>query len=775
SFIFQALGCLTPLILKGSAKSPKSAEWMCSALYELFKALSVPMNMTDSLGISHIINDLNIIDPSIFDAVPVFNSTFKRATNTYSGKAIATLLGLQEDETFTLDNLVRLFITIIAYDPGSLRAEQFVHLLQYLIPHFLHESSSVRTLVDDGMTALTEVFLKFTKSSKPLIAGTGFSGSGMIYINQEEDVDSTDDAINDVQLITEATTQAFGKNWKQNDRMTIKRQFLTLVQVYRQHNGMLSDSCHDKIAQIIRMMIKDYAAIKMRVSTNFLKNYIKNALLYNTTFEDGRKPIMALLRQVSHAFRQHYKHIDFSGFIDGLVLIVNDKAEFAINDPVMADLLKEKFVSFGLHVVLKPDWEDSTETMQNRLCSSLINLFVAMMTYSTQDMLSELDKYPPSHTLMAYIVIPICLQYKEVAIFTPLAASFNQHEKNARIVWSRLLDYITKAFYKNKEICENEDENQNKTTSMMETTAIFILGFTALKILMVRANKYVTQSKGMWVYIAQFVRQILATVGTSQSGQWSGASTPRTSSTSIHIIAEPLETNMGSLTDDKPYLNLNNHTKSPSSATDFVLWTFIELILSYKLPINLYLRTFIHQKLQHSTIGKSSRPQTPNSPIIATNNRESKWRSWGGPPVGFQQALYRSLEKDSNTQGSNKDIIEPSGGGILSSNNGSQNDLNIIPQFNASVVQTIHSSHHNSLQNLVSETLNSYLNVRALMGYGNIRLSMHNSNNFSELRAWSYKQVLEKLKEERKLVIAAYKEVFKVSGSDGVTYHGTDV
>lgn len=51
SFIFQALGCLTPIILKGSAKSTTTGEWICASLYDLFKALNFPAKLVDTLGI----------------------------------------------------------------------------------------------------------------------------------------------------------------------------------------------------------------------------------------------------------------------------------------------------------------------------------------------------------------------------------------------------------------------------------------------------------------------------------------------------------------------------------------------------------------------------------------------------------------------------------------------------------------------------------------------------------------------------------------------------
>ncbi|CAG8460271.1 1797_t:CDS:10 [Diversispora eburnea] len=775
SFIFQALGCLTPIILKGSAKSTTTGEWICSSLYELFKALNFPAKFVDTLGIFDIVDELDTSDFLIVESPSLlFNNTINNTLtstfgNSFSGKLKTGLLGTHGDKIFSLDDLVRLFLTIIAYDPGSLRAEQFVHILQYLIPHLLQESSSVRSLVVEGIAALIEVFLKFSKSSKPLLSSTGISGSGIINIDTTEgNLDVNDTTSFNIQWINDATTQAFGKQWKQNDRMKIKRQFLTLIQVYKLHDGMLSDNSHNKMANIIRLMIKDYSTIKMRISTGFLKNYIRDALLFNTTFEDSRKPLLSILRQLSTSFRQHYKSIDFSGLIEGLALIVTNKCRFTINDHSMANILKEKFISFGFSVVLKSDWgEEGTEALQLRLCNSLIELFVAMMTHSELDMLSEIDKYLPSHQLMAYIIIPICLKYKpENAIFTPLPSKFDPRDANAKICWNRLLAYVTKACNKdfmqrkisrkssfrstnvplnneiNKDIDGSEMEVQpKKVMSTSESAATFIISFTALKILLIRAEKYITQTNGMWVHIAQFIRQSLASSGKLRTGFYSSNSSPSASTTNFNTNIESRNDNLGiSLQSDRvSFLSQGNNNNShlskpfPTTAHEFVLWTFLELILFYKLPINLYLRTFIHQKLQNT------------SSINSTNVN--------GPPIGIQQALNKSLEKEPSINGRNKFRINKNNPG---SHHGGYN----------SVFSGVGNGTH--ANNLINETFKAYSNVCTLMGYQN------NKNSQQELEAWSYRQVLEKLREETKLVSEAFKGTFKVSGNDETAGNGID-
>ncbi|CAG8439047.1 1095_t:CDS:10 [Acaulospora morrowiae] len=791
SFIFQALGCLTPLILKGSSKSPKVCEWMCTSLYELFRALNFPVNFEDSLGILDAAEELDISDPFLFDAPSIINNTINNTFGLKGNVKLKTSFLGAQDKIFPLEDLVKLFLTIIAYDPGSLRAEQFVQILRYLIPHLLQESSTVRGLVDEGMVALTEVFLKFSKSSKPLVSSTGVSGSAIIDNISDENMDTADGISFNIQ---EATTQAFGKQWQQNDRIKIKRQFLMLVQVYKLHDGMLTDNCHNKMANIIRLMLKDYASVKMKISTAFLKNYICDALLFNTTFVDGRKPILSFLRHLSTSFRQHYKSIDFSGLLEGLALIATSKCKFAINDFEMAHLLKDKFVSFGLSIALRSDWEIGAEQTQQKFCNGLVELFVAMMTHSKLDMLSEIDKYHPSHYLMTYIIIPICLKYNPEDVV--IVSKIESPEFNIKITWNRLLVYVTKVCSKDftqrstrkprasttsmnnvedLEANENEEETQVDSTA---DTATFIFGYIALKILFVRADKYISQTKGMWVNIAQFLRKNLASSGkpqASRSGLYSGGSSPSESFTNVSITPDLHPDNLRASSTSLLHPPLSRSSLT-SSAYDFVLWKFLEFILLYKLPLNLYLRTFVHQKLQHRSTGIDSiyyrLSSIDNSKSSNHDTRKSRWRSWGGPPIGFQQALNKSLEKESIGFGSVRKgkhgYTALTGDGttstVIESTNDLNNNLNVRSK---SPNQSLYSGvlHTNEL---VNETFNSYSNVCTLMGYKTVNNNT-SGNTQQELRAWCYNEVIKKLNEEMLFVSNVFKGAFKTS-----EFHGND-
>ena len=58
-----------------------------------------------------------------------------------------------------MDDLVRLFLTVIAHNPTILRAQQFIRFLMFMAPHLYHASASARTVLRDGVSALGAILL----------------------------------------------------------------------------------------------------------------------------------------------------------------------------------------------------------------------------------------------------------------------------------------------------------------------------------------------------------------------------------------------------------------------------------------------------------------------------------------------------------------------------------------------------------------------------------------------------------------------------------------
>ncbi|CAG8512982.1 2272_t:CDS:10 [Paraglomus brasilianum] len=851
SFVFQSLGCLTPLILRAYSKSRVLGEWMSQSLFELLKSLSSTKRLPDSLGIQ---DDLYYLPPTlttlpmlhfpISPSVLLSNPLVRKAaiTAANASKLKPELLGLTEEKYFFLDDLFRLFMTIIAYDTGSVRAEQFVMLLRGMLGDLIRESNTLAILVEEGVAALCEVFLKFAKSGKGV--GVGSGGTGNMTTSFDYKI---------------SEPYVYGKQWPQNDRVTIKLNFLHLVRVYSRHGGRLSDASHSKLSNIIRLMLKDYANAKVLISTGFIAEYIKDVIVESLSsfsdsinpsatispvlttpltayslsrpIDEGRKSTLILLRNIAPLFRQYYKSIDFSGVLDGLTAIIKFGNGMLVRGDEIASIIKEKFVIVGLSAALKGDWDDDDardlRIYQTRFIDSLVKVFVALMVYTDLDMMSDLKKYPPSARIIERVIIPIIMEYKdkEVNERTPNATGSSGTFRGANASgsntsntfmlnpprlprinpqqkyisnWLSLIDYIirsctsqsitrskTSAFNflnsssttvdqinsdietdekietkqekgdKMDDISIKSDSRLSRLMSVKDNTpntrisvAQFIISFTALKIALIRGEKWITKVPGMWLQISQFIRKTLGPAsgiagGVYKYGQWSRGSTPNTSTHNLATTS----------VDDNQL-----HSFTPASAFDFATWTLLELLVSYRLPLNLYLRTFIHQKInggggtssgnwsRHGNEGEgiTNMSFTSASGSQFTGNKRQKWRSWGGPP-----AINTSSE-----DGIGNELR-------FGSRNGSETNLSDIGrtrEFN----NNDGNSFTNSRSKIALDTTNPDYVVHMYMGYGMPEGINHltDSQNKQELRQWKLKDALDKLEAERKVVVEGFSNVF---------------
>ncbi|KAK9767103.1 hypothetical protein K7432_003332 [Basidiobolus ranarum] len=115
SFILQALGCLIPLILKARTKSSKLGDLMAKSLFKLFGVLEDPP-LSDLMGIGQ--SALTPNGELISSTIPEVQimGLHKVAMSAGAGMRHA-ILG--KNELFTYQDLFRLFMTVIAYDPSS--------------------------------------------------------------------------------------------------------------------------------------------------------------------------------------------------------------------------------------------------------------------------------------------------------------------------------------------------------------------------------------------------------------------------------------------------------------------------------------------------------------------------------------------------------------------------------------------------------------------------------------------------------------------------------
>lgn len=695
TFVFQMLGTLVPSILNAYAKSYDLGSWMVDNLFILMQAMHDPPHLgatSDVLGLQlqvelddHERNIQERIDAASNPmAIPLSTTILKPLARSVTAPIAPLDMINYNNRSFDIQNFVKLFLTIIAYDPGSLRAEQFVKIFRYMIPRF-DKVPELKELINEGMAALVDVFAKFSKNAKPVFTST--TNSSNVYQGVNSNIDDTFPGSNigtGGGARAESAQHAYGKQWQQNDKLTVKKEFVLLVHEHLKHGGVLPEVSHEKMAHIIRIVLQNYGSIKGFVcQTDWIKDYLIDSLHSMADMRNYAKSFKKVLNVIFTQYRVQWKTMDASDLYDGLAIVLEQGQGKIVNMHEIASIMNEKFVSFGITAATKHNWENDVKG-HGKYCNALVRLIIAIMENSTHDVLKEIEQQNPTPGLVGNIIIPLCLQYNLQWDFSnmPMSSKFRPDPTSN---WTRLLNYISRAcsqasLMKSKssgfslshlasgmgqtstqegiDMTEFSDNKDGKQTPR-SVALLFSLSFVAMKIILVRGSKSFDKLKGSWVQIAYFIKTALV------FGQTLKFLRPRSGKSTPLNVTSPTTAGLspGGFGGHSP--GIANWTNSIDGRTgfsfsaplsvgtiyDFTTWRFLEFVTCYKSPMLLFLKDFIVEKLIEmggANLNNRSSLYSPiPSPGISTNfafgtspASGRRWKSWGGgnanssPPFG---------------------------------------------------------------------------------------------------------------------------------------------
>ncbi|KAG0164530.1 hypothetical protein DFQ30_009814 [Apophysomyces sp. BC1015] len=812
SFVFQMLGTLVPLILSAYTKSIRLGAWMTNNLFVLMQAMHDPPRLgatSDVLGLQLQV-ELDDHERSIQEridtvsnpmAVPLSTTILKPLARSVTAPITPLVVNNFTNRPFPLQNFVKLFLTIIAYDPGSLRAEQFVRMLRYLLPRFC-KLTSLKGLVSEGIVALMDVFSRFSKNAKPVTEATAAS-SGSAGGGAGMGTNAADSRDKFQGRSAESAQHAYGKQWQQNDRITIKKEFVLLVHVYLKNQGMLTEINHEKMATIIRMILRDYASLRQMCPTDWIKDYLVDSLHSMVDMRNYTKAFRKLLGQIFTQYRSQWKLVDAADLYDGLALILERGQGKAVNMHDIAGVIKERFVQFGLTIATtRSDWE--SESCHTRFCHALVRLIVAIMENSTQDVLHEIEQLTPSVTLLGKLIIPICLQYDLRWDHGPIMMRKYRPDPTAN--WMRLLGYISTAcsqasLLKSKNsgftlavlsgmATQDNDENMQESKQSPSAVALlFSLSFVAMKIILIRGAKIFDKMRGSWVQVAYFVKGALVFGQSLKSlrpkSSTSGRSTPNNAPPSSPNNLPPWS--VPGSPGLPPSVPLQT---SLTVIYDFVTWRFLEFVVCYKSPLILFLRGFIHGKLRdiqtNQRISLQGGPSTPRTsmliqsppPILLSSepadNQRPRWKSWGGGLPRDQNSMQQLSVSDQETSSPTCGLglhIPRAGPSVPSSPSMSMTapyDWYENEAENHSRPHSRRASHTTSpgkepllstaLHTVQTEGMMALVHVQLHMGYKPALPWMADRLN-SELRPWNYRDSVNHMSNEWLLLLQLYSDL----------------
>ncbi|KAG0215733.1 hypothetical protein BGX33_000899 [Mortierella sp. NVP41] len=762
AFILQSLGAIVPLMLRTMTKEQSSI--MGRRLFAFMEALDQPTTTYHSkaLGI-----------PSL--SVPYYDNKPYGGTQLEIPHWIASLIpknsklfqgtntnNILHKGEFTIADSIKLFLAVVAYDPGSVRSEQFVRVLKMVLPYFLDREAHLMT---SGLDSLIDIFAKFGRSSKPLVPPTFVPPPVLPRASQ-----SSDDSLCDISRFALCSNplgknQAIrGKTWAQNDRVAIKHEFVCLIQHFCDRGGQLADDQHQMMAAFAKSIIKDYISLKIPCTTDWLKHYIKHAIIPVRNVQQGTHAILYLIVQVSGFLRTQYKTIEFSGFFDGLRLVAEDKRQFLRNSVTLSNVFQDKIVSPALAIGVKDDWSSgSVYVPQAKFCNSLVDLILVMINNADTDTIFELEQAVPTPRLMAYIVVPLCLRFKTkfqsnclnilemqfwlrmlgltikatefdptsgrssrtTGLFAPVlnAARVSRRRQSVDLMspmspqqppttphpmmasvsatatathtpqtpgHRRMPSFLHRDDHYDEDLQQQQQQQQQQASeNTMNASPGLFIDFIALRIIMVRGERYLTYHPGCWLDIFNIIKKyfsshafsassfsglvaIGSTIGRQNSTITNSAPpspnvfSPFPMTPKVDAPMTPSWRDGGASGGVSPYpgsaYTQNNNARV--TAMGYILWSFAETILFNRLPLMIMMRPFLSDQLRQIDFhppptsfrpSRSASSTGPSSPAFYWPSPAFVPAGSPGPGSGFSSGMS-PLHLRTDSAGNRSDV-----------------------------------------------------------------------------------------------------------------------
>ncbi|TFK92378.1 hypothetical protein K466DRAFT_480806 [Polyporus arcularius HHB13444] len=621
SFIFQTCDVLSNVIALPDADGGA----ICHNVFTLFSTLKGPAPLTHpevaALSALTKLEEQEAIMVTIAEKVPqAFLASVHRSTQD-KNQVTVDVPDEFDSKRLGLDDLVRLFLTVIAHNPTILRAQQFMRFLMLLGPDLYHASASARHVLKDGISALGSILL-----NKGVVKAKAAESASLV-----EELGSN--TVSQAGLNQANHSQASVPS----DLLAMRLDYLSLVVAYARAGGSLSSLASQRVLELVKVIFKDSRSSVPRVAT-FLADYVR-AVLIRPTHPD-LKEVVTLLTDVAPIISSYMTTVDFSGIFDVLATLAADTVY--ANQPAFARLLVTQYCSAGLEACEVAASENLLWALAVR--GSLLNLLDKALLAVGADVVAELEKREATFEYLSGVILPFVLRMKTSV---DIANDSQWAEKWRRDVyskaWMRLLVYVL-AVIQRADYMKSESktsipsvERRKSTDSRRSITSTpdpkpataLVVALQILKVIVTRAEQDLSAAiPGIWGHIGGILREALAEGDAgfavpSRPGYSEPPSPTHSPKTSTFNLGDR---------DDNPFLT---PSMMPSTSrmrsqrrpriVDYMTWSLVEWLCLRRNPLALQMRVFVqekvatlHQELTASGGGSGGGPVSPLLPMSAS-------------------------------------------------------------------------------------------------------------------------------------------------------------
>ncbi|KAJ7185784.1 hypothetical protein C8R46DRAFT_937409 [Mycena filopes] len=584
AFVFQSVDSMAAVM----SLPDISGDWIAKSVHTLFATLtrSIPPSTPDSaaIGGANKLQEREALMFSTADEKPqTFLASLKKGGAQDNVKVVVDLPEEYETKRLGLDNLVRLFLTVIAHDPTIMRAQQFLRFFRYMTPYLYHASASTRTVLKEGIDALGVILMRPSAKSKAADTPRPPEEPSMASL---------------VSGFPES--QQPDKTKTPSDSLAMRMDYLLLIVNFSRGGGQVSPPASHRALELVKQMLRESGNEIRDPISSFLFNYTKNSLIRDSSNARTLKAVVAFLVDLSPLVHSYAVTIDFSGIFDVVAELCAEPVY--ANEPVFCRVVVGQICAPALAACEQAASEKLLFSLPCR--SALVALVAQAIALRGADIIGELVQRKPSYEFLAGFILPLALALKTGEQAVSGVRTEPWHREAYANTWVRLLVYTMAACQQPepaaRERSKSPDRRQSSTAVNKSPVTTFVAALQVVKVILIRGQNDLSSClPGIWSRVALFLKTTLdegsATFALRAARDLSPSSSP---------IGSPRSSSQFDQGESFPnalsaYFNSPGQGRSLPSPriVDYALWSFLELICAFRSPLMLQMRLFIQQKV----------------------------------------------------------------------------------------------------------------------------------------------------------------------------------
>lgn len=631
AFVFQTLNMLSHIVMVPEVDGP----WIAKQIFLLLSTLKddTPIHAPDAAGIhgSNKAQEREALMIRTADEKPQAFLALLRKNSGSQGEDVGVAVPEQYDSSrLSLDNFVRLLLTVIGHDPTIRRAEQFLRLLRFMAPHFYDASPQAQSVLLEGINALSLIFIgrstgktKVTENSR---------------IRAEESIDSFSQAAG-------ASIDAVEAARSPSNFTEMKFDYLSLVTEFSKSGGSFGLQALRRIFDLTKTILRGSDPKDGERAASFLGSFAHAVLLRNTS-DIQLKQVLTVLSELGPIFKAHVGTVDFSKMLEVVIRLVENPVY--ANQPSFSLIVVPHFCTAGLEALDRLASDGST--FSNPFRAVFVRLLCRATLLTGTDVVSLIEHRPITFEFVAGVLYPMALNLPSTAEIASDTRWMEAWRKAAiRRMWICLLQqamqacrgqWLARTSDKTEKLppLERKRSHEKKGNVVKNYPAATLsVALQTLKIIVLKAEDELSSSlPNIWVQMGLLLKNVLSAGNarfakpdqfasvTSSPRQPSTSLKPRTSEDSD--LLTPLSPRIASprAHSPRPFL------------IDYLLWSMLDFVCRHRSPLMIQLRLFLQEAT--ATVDRELHAQeTP-----ATRSRRFSYTSVFAKTPQRQRSGHRS-------------------------------------------------------------------------------------------------------------------------------------